>query len=65
MTQAWCIEQAVSPVGDDADCNSRASHTIFEPSWDDFWTEDMDDDDFDQDYIDIYLKKIGRTRSEF
>merc|ERR1719295_873569 len=22
----------------------------------------MDDDDYDQDYIDIYLKKIGRTR---
>lgn len=43
----------------------QADHpmTIFEP-WDDFWSEDceIDDDDFDQDYIDIYLKKIGRTR---
>ena len=45
----------------------QADHpmTIFEP-WEDFWSEDCDlyDDDFEQeqDYIDIYLKKIGRTR---
>ena len=41
------------------------STTIFEP-WEDFWAEEpahqMDDDDFDQDYIDIYLRKIGKTR---